>query len=255
MDFEIVGVQGWQLRQLQQQNVTSVVIHKGSDFDKNLFAAALKSTCQALGVSNFEYQIWSQAEWQEALQTSARQLFPRSYQARSQDFDQLVKDYNLEMPLRDWLFVEHFRYLPLLARRRKMNETCQELLRFELTYRLLEIRDFGSLKGEVGTLKLNPSWHLFDNRRGELGLSEKQIYIMAVRPDSLQVEYQPLSEEGAQVIEVLSEGIRLDVPALLRFDSSPAWQSSVQSLLAAGIILSDFSVSQGRDLGSGDFKG
>ncbi len=253
MDFEVVGVRGWRREEIKRQRSLKseepliLLIHKGGPFDENLFAAALKETVSWLKPSQITHQIWPLSEWQQQLDQAAQSLFPVSFAQAPQEMKKLVAQYNQEKPLSEWLFLEHYCYLPFLARRQKVDVKLDMMIRYEVNRSLLEIRDFGKKNLPAESLRANETIELYQHLDFEISFFERNnISVLFVNPRTLKPETLPLIKEEARILDLLEEGLELSfsnlVSVIREFEwgikkESQYWQDVILRMIEKGLIL------------------
>lgn len=245
MDFEVVGLGGWRREQIKRQLelqsglFVTLTVHKGGDFDQSLFAAALIKTQEWLKPAELKYQIWPLFEWQQQLLRTAVKSFPLSFAKNPEKMHELIRRYNEEKPLKDLLLVEHYCYLPLFVHQKKIDSELEDIIKFEVTRELLEIRDFGERKINPGSLHANNTLDIYD---------KKNVKALYVHPKTLEVIKFSLQSEEARILDLLEEGIELDFFNLVllieqmdwgREHKAPEWRQIIAQMMGKGLILTN----------------
>jgi hypothetical protein len=227
MDFDVVGIGGWSRRELEKRltgEKISLVIHKGMTWDQILFAAALDHTLKWLKPENIQHVIWPKEKWVEKLREASWRIFPRSYEKLGQKFANLVDQYNEEVPMQDWLLVEHYRHMPVFLKQLGHPKDETEIVRFDLMEVLLRMRDMGDLKSKPSHLQINPTIQVFDNQTGDLTfLKEKGLYLMFASPLNHEVLCEKIVEVEALVLDLMSDDLVLNEAKLQQLVSSQSW--------------------------------
>ena len=253
MDFDVVGLAGWRREEIKRQRAAEkdqrliLRVHKGGAFDDTLFAAALEETRLWLQPSEVEFKIWPASEWKNQLLRTAQKSFQKSFAFDEKKMSQLVTGYNQEKPLKDWLLLEHYCYLPLWARRQKVDPHLELILRFEVHRSLMEIRDFGQRKLNPGQIAANDTLDVFDHQQIEVPIfSGKNISVLFVHPESLQVVTGTMTSEEARILDLLEEDVSFSLHQLLNLildfewgtkRSIQAWSELISQMAKKGLVL------------------
>ena len=220
MDFEVVGLGGWQREEIkralaqQADPFVTLTVHKGGPFDEALFAAALAKTREWLKPQDLKYQIWPAYEWQQQLVKTALTAFSGSYALEPAKMHELVRRYNQEKPLKDFLLLEHYCYLPIFAHEMKIQGDLYDLIKFEVSKALLEIRDFGIKNFNPGTLHTNETLDVYD---------KKNVKALFVHPRTMEVIKFSLQSEEARILDLLGDDVEIDFPQLLELIPQYDW--------------------------------
>ncbi len=227
MDFDVVGIGGWSRKELERRltgESISLVIHKGMDWDQNLFTAALDYTLKWLKPRDIQHVIWPKEKWQDKLLDASWRIFPRTYEYMGAAFSTYIEKYNQEVPMQDWLLVEHYRHLPLYLKQLGRPKAESEASRFDLMETLLKTRDMGDLKAKPSFLEMNPTIQVFDNLHGDLiFLKERGLFLMFTRPATQEVLCQKISETEALVLDLMAEDLVLNESKLIQLILEHAW--------------------------------
>lgn len=227
MDFDVVGIGGWSRKELEKRlngEKVSLVIHKGMEWDQNLFTAALDHTLRWLNPSDIQHVIWPKEKFYDKLRESSWRIFPRTYEQIGESLSQLIDEYNLEVPMQDWLLVEHFRHFPVFLKQMGRPKGEVESARFDLMEALLKVRDMGDLRSKPGLLEINPTIQVFDNHHGDLVfLKERGLYLMFIKPQTNEVQCEKISEMEALVLDLLAEDLVLNEVKLQQLIVNHPW--------------------------------
>ncbi len=244
MDFDVVGLGGWRREEIKRQRAPELgqtlilTVHKGGPFDESLFAAALETTMEWLRPNEVRYQIWPLSQWQKQLLEIAQKTFTAAFATNQNEMIRLIQDYNQEKPLTDWLLLEHFCYLPIFAHQKKVAPELEQILKFEVNRALMEIRDFGKKKISPGRIMANETIDVSRN--------ESHVFILYVDPQTLQVITSTLKVDEAHILDLLDEGLDLDIPQLLQLilgfewgekKSPQEWAEFLDQMINKGLIL------------------
>ncbi len=253
MDYDVIGMAGWRRQQIKRQLAAekdlriTLTLHKGGPFKADLFAVALEETLRWLKPVDITHKIWPLSEWKKQLALVAPKYFAESYVFDTKKMNELISAYNKEKPLQDWCFLEHYCYLASWARRQKIDPQLELVLRFELSRGLMEIRDYGAQKLNLGTLKANETLEVFDHSQVQVPFFlGKDISVLYVHPETLQVKTTNLAPDEARILDLLDEGLVLSQTQLVQliFDfewslkrSVQGWSELITQMIKKGFVI------------------